>query len=427
MTKINSHVSTAQERESAHAEDMADFRKKLDHATKILEILNQEKPVIDEGKRKETKTLIFGAGASVPFFAPQRLDTAYLTNQISDKNTWEKVFDKYNLIMQRAEYYTDLHFADIVRLIDNIKMKKPQFNFEEIANDIDKLSLFKYDMVSNLMLPEEIEECESLSKTYSVQPTKYWKDIPFLLRMIIAESIIDVQKNKSPKYDVLLKYQKAFLNNVSDKDNTSIISFNYDDLLLDSFAGFETGFDSAGQFNCRQLNDARKTIIFPHGHIRFFFYDKATVKYFDNAASADCARWKNLFSKRTGETLTVAIGKNNSYTCNTFITTGQNKPNGFNLEPYNVYMEKIEKDIRQSSELVIIGYSFEDNYFNEILKTCPAKRIVIVDYKENAQKESAFKDIIKDKCGASFLDSITDFYFKGYAKFLEEYNNGRIK
>lgn len=40
------------------------------------------------------QTIIFGAGASVPYFNP-RLSTSYLTSKVSDFNEWDRVMKKY--------------------------------------------------------------------------------------------------------------------------------------------------------------------------------------------------------------------------------------------------------------------------------------------------------------------------------------------
>jgi hypothetical protein len=279
------------------------------------------------------------------------------------------------------------------------------------------LSYYGFDNISSLSSNQEKNECVGLCKRYGVTPTVNWKDIPFLLRMIIAKYILDLQTQKVQNYDDLINYQKNFIDSYSNNNDTTIISFNYDDVLLDSKINFENGFDANGDLDKNLLDKAKKTIIFPHGHIRFFFYDKDTVKYYDNASQAHKCRWDNLFSIFVDATLTLTIGKK-AYTYNTFITTGQHKTNGFNLEPYKTYESKMQLALKQSAELVIVGYSFNDDYVNDMLKLCLAKKITVIDCQKE-QNIASFQEKIKEKCGNAFFDS-TELYLKGYDKYLEE-------
>jgi hypothetical protein len=276
------------------------------------------------------------------------------------------------------------------------------------------LSYYGFDKISSLSSAQEKNECVSLCKLYGVTPTFNWKDIPFLLRMIIAEYILCLQTQKVQNYDDLINYQKNFIDSYSNNNETTIISFNYDDVLLDSKINFENGFNANGDLDNNLLDKAQKTIIFPHGHIRFFFYNQDTVKYYDNASQADGCRWNNLFST----TSTFTRGKQ-AYTHNTFITTGQHKTNGFNLEPYNTYVNKMQSALKQSTELVIVGYSFNDDYINDMLKQCPAKKITVVDCQADVYLQNLFRQKIEQKCGNAFFDS-AELYLKGYDKYLEE-------
>jgi hypothetical protein len=82
------------------------------------------------------KTLLFGAGASVPFFCPQ-LSTTELTDQISNSCKWKNIVDKYNDKKEECDKHNGspdsngllLNHTQIVTLIGNIRKKKSRLQF----------------------------------------------------------------------------------------------------------------------------------------------------------------------------------------------------------------------------------------------------------------------------------------------------------
>lgn len=88
------------------------------------------------------KTLIFGAGASIPFFKPV-LNTAYLTNKVCDKTEWDRVIDKVRAY--KGEEHVIVESSIIMSIIDAIRKFQPTANFEQIAEVIDKISSYGFD------------------------------------------------------------------------------------------------------------------------------------------------------------------------------------------------------------------------------------------------------------------------------------------
>lgn len=123
-----------------------------------------------------------------------------------------------------------------------------------------------------------------------------WRDVPFLFREIIAEAILDLEKNhKTANYQELEDLQREFIRMVSEKsENTSVLSFNYDDCVINSLdgLGFEKGFSLTDQYYLRQIDPdkfmkANKFVYFPHGHLKFQFTDNDNVTFWGDSEQAN--------------------------------------------------------------------------------------------------------------------------------------------
>ena len=334
------------------------------------------------------KTIIFCAGASIPFFDPQ-LTTNYLTKVISDKNKWQSSIDRFTLNRENILLPSS---DEIIETIEIIKQINSEYNFEQITEIIDKIASWSFDNIpKNNMLNAYIGTLIRCKKLVSCNNFQNWQHIPFILRMIIAETILELeQNNKSKNYSELIKTQHEFIESYSESDKVSIVSFNYDDILLRSIEnlGFEKGFNKLDlrgrRLDVKALNFASKSIYFPHGHLRFNFLDDENVEYYSDPQDAHEARWDN--SNSIYSPLSITRGKF-AYNFNTFITTGQTKDDSFNLMPYSFYYQKLATDLLNSTEIVLIGYSFGDEHLNRLLISflaiSPANKVLIVDYYQN--------------------------------------------
>lgn len=217
------------------------------------------------------KTLIFGAGASIPFFEP-KLSTKYLTDKIIDRQEWDKVIAIVKSI--KGEDYIIVKTEIVLQIIQTIQKIKPNANFEEIAEVIDKLSSLGLDRIpDHNMFNTIIHVMNTGFKPTEKMPFGCeWAMIPFLLREIIAMSIIELQNNhKIMDYDNLISLQKDFINSICEKDDdVSIMSLNYDECVLKSLEGlgFEKGFKTKNEHYLMQLDiptfmSAKKSCIFP--------------------------------------------------------------------------------------------------------------------------------------------------------------------
>lgn len=414
------------------------------------------------------QTVIFGAGASVPFFSPV-LNTRYLTYKVSDKAEWDRVMRKYRVYKSDQELVPSSLVVDV---ISRIKFYKPNAHFEQIAEIIDKISSYGYDHIpfNNMMnLQWAVMRSYGFNSTNSMHLfDSGWRDVPFLLREIIAESILHLKEShKSKQYDLLMGLQRDFLDFVSKQsEETSVLSFNYDDCVIDSIngLGFEKGFAKTSNVYQQQLDpsrflNAKQVVYFPHGHIKYQFTDSDNVTFWSDSKRANEERWNHIDSCMMGSTLTLLDGKY-SYNFNTFITTGQTKDDSFNHLPYSAYYQRLAYDLVKSDVVYLIGYSFGDDHVNRLLqsflKIKSTNKVYVVDYYKddisltdeyrdthniitkihtvfgtlwqlkvdyNSQKQPIDKakvNAINSQGYGELFDNVF-FYKKGYDSFLREY------
>lgn len=415
------------------------------------------------------KTFIFGAGASIPFFSPV-LSTAYLTDRICIQKEWDRVMDKYKFY--KGKNHLMIPSTTVLQVIDTILRIQPNANFEQIAEIIDKISSYGFDRIpTNNMMNLLISVMNTGFDPNNKNPfSSEWSDIPFLLREIITEAILELQNHhKAIEFKQLIELQHKFIEAVCNKDDEiSVMSLNYDDCVYDSLdgLGFEKGFSPVDQHYLRQIDvgkfmHAKKVIYFPHGHLKFQFTDNDNVTFWYDSNLANEERWKGINGTALGSTLTVLPGKF-AYNYNTFLSTGQTKDDGLNHLPYAIYYQRLAIDLFKSDTVYVIGYSFGDSHVNRLLRSflqlSTNNRIIIIDYypspvtmvneymdpnniitkinqnfgtewqimiDQNSKKRPANPDEIKklNTCGYGNLFSQVLFYKKGYKEFLNEFNN----
>lgn len=418
-------------------------------------------------------SVLFGAGASRNFFKPT-LTTQYLTEAVKDPNNWNRVIKHYRAIKGPSIVIAEP--TEVVGLINLILGTNPDFNFEQIAEVLDKLCSYWFDSLPMNTMLGALEFI--FKKIYSGDVPwamcSGWDDIPFLFRQVITEAILDLQHNhKSLDYTALLSNQKTFIESLSKSDNDiSLISLNYDETLANSIEGlgFDTCFQESklpGQFNEIDINkffNCKKVIYYPHGHVRFRFTDQLNVEYYRNGNFANHQRWVGLDSAMPGANMPITKGKF-SYNFNSFITIGQTKDDILNYLPYSVYYQRMAIDLFKSDKLFIIGYSFGDDHINRFLKSYlksgQNKKVIIVDYynkpitmideyrdsenfilkiynvfgpewrvniNSNGQKVAWDVNEIATLNSSGFgkIFSQVYFYKKGYTEFLKDWINERI-
>lgn len=291
-------------------------------------------------------TILFGAGASIPFFDIP-LTTTYITKQILDIKNWEKVLKK--LTKAKNDGYDLIDISEVEPVLCDLSNSNFNLNFEDIAEVLDKLSSYGYDAIPQHNLLNTILKFFKPKITISAK----WHYIPFLLREIIANTIIDMHKNhRISNYDKMVSLQNNFIDSIRGEDNCiSLVSLNYDDIVpasVDVFNDISCHFTDntkrhKNTINIKEFFKSKTVAYFPHGHLRFVFTDELNVSYFKDIYQAEKERWDGLFNRGT----TNVVNGSFSYDFNTFITTGKTKDNAFNNMPYSIYYQRLAVTIQR--------------------------------------------------------------------------------
>lgn len=180
------------------------------------------------------KLLLFGAGASIPFFK-QPLTTAYITHEISNKRRWETILNEY--WRTHKEHISTPH--QIINLIKTIQSNFYNANFEDIGEVLDKLALLNwpYDYENKVIYKETIHsfiKCKVLKN--SIKRNYYSHIIPFFYRCVLLSILLEAENNHSHCYHKIIKKQMEFIDYYTKFDKkSSIVSLNYDDNLYQSY------------------------------------------------------------------------------------------------------------------------------------------------------------------------------------------------
>jgi len=309
------------------------------------------------------RILLFGAGASVPYFRPS-LTTNFLTKVVLNRRAWREIIQRYN--NRIAANRLQLNETNILNMLLDICNINDNQNFEQIIEIIDKICSYNFDNGDNKTI-------HNIFRYYGAPnycDYQEWGIIPFLSRQLISECILGLQtsnRHHVHDYDELLRLQRDFIQCMTKNDELSIITLNYDDILNESIQSLniENGFINE-RFSTRSFFDASNTISFPHGHIRFII-DGRGLRNISNLNEANNIRFNNLFTITLDETQFL-LNSNYSYVFNTSIVTGQLKESTFDENPFSAYYQKLAIDIFESQEIVIIGYSFQDSHLNRLLR-----------------------------------------------------------
>lgn len=311
-------------------------------------------------------TILFGAGASYPFYKTH-LSTNYITSQVKQEINWQDMLSNYRHV--NVEEYQE---PDIMFWIDFLNGSgNEDLNFEQLAEIVDKISSVQYDCFPQDNMLNRIVYALNANLQHRTQ-AQY---IPFFFREIIANIIIEQEmEGRMDNYEELQRLQQQLLKRISENsDQASVISLNYDECVpvsIDAIHEYDNCFRNERghgdmELDVRRFFETNKVVYYPHGHLRLVFNDKENVVYIPDIREAEQKRWNGLFNQGS----LVITQTPFCYDFNTFITTGQTKDNAFNNMPYAVYYQRMAIDFLTSDLIVLIGYSFGDPHFNRLLKS----------------------------------------------------------
>lgn len=366
--------------------------------------------------KKLNKILVlFGAGASIPFFESHKgeslLTTHAINNAIVDKDLWA------NALVNNSELKENVpHILLLLQKIQGILGETA--NFEDIAEIVDMVGAFCRDRFSSSVSNFTNLICSNVYGIdyYSLFENEFlspsYKYLPYFYREIIAEYISNLYTKPPTCYNTMVSLQSEFLKHLTEKyENIKLYTLNYDDCISDSIVeskiDFMNGFDSVTRFNDSSYFSSRYTISYLHGHIRMV---NSSRYYATMARNIDEARR----NRRTNYSSPFAQHNTNEGQddFNVFITTGKSKDTSLNYIPYTAYYSKLAYDAFDSNTLIIIGYSFNDLHINRLIEHYLSidanHHIVIVDYVPRG--ENGVADLNKYKTSLSQFVRWNGFY-----------------
>ena len=355
--------------------------------------------------------MIFGAGASAPFFCPP-LTSDTFTRAIQDEARWNSLLQRYAqkmgstycevgldsilCLIQRANNLTkDLNFEEIIELVDKYssyaigdsfhshsKIGTPNKGQHDLLNFFKANGFLGYNPVARAEVPVHLRLIVTAIEKFSsklklrffkvnepLECVQYWPEVPFLFRQLIAETIErSDRKFRSPDYCELLAKQSAFISWQLQEGDLSICTFNYDDVLPHTIRKgqipLETGFVSS-RFESVRFLHARSVLAFPHGHASWTLDDHG-IKSFPSISAANAWRLEHISDCGFDQT-TFLVDAQRSYDFNTFLTTGQDKESSLDRNPYCAYYQTIARDLLYADTVIVVGYSFRDPHIDRML------------------------------------------------------------
>ena len=316
--------------------------------------------------------IIFGAGASIPFFCPP-ITTDALTCAVQEKTKWKSLLERYIAAMGNEDCV--VNWDPILCLIQRARNIKKNLNFEQLIELIDKHSSYAIgdSVLVNSGIGIQSKRQHDLLKFFKVDwplgDGQYWDMVPFLFRQMIAEAIEKWDSLfRSPDYYNLLTKQSEFLSGQLQQGNLSVYTFNYDDVLPQTVPvekiPLETGF-VCDRFNSVKFLQAPSVLAFPHGHARWT-QDDCGIRSFSSISAANSWRLDHL-SDSGFEKTTCRVDAHGAYDFNTFLTTGQDKEPSFSRNPYCAYYQRLAHDLLYANAVIVAGYSFRDPHIDRLL------------------------------------------------------------
>lgn len=339
---------------------------------------------------KKKITFVLGAGTSLPFITNGEtcLSTKYLTEQVFDRNRWDAIYNEFRQNYPTEEH-PELNFQvtvdDILKVINKLKKinereipaqvregsKVPlpqkiddyygigEINFEHILYLLDKVCNYKDDRKSSIdNILFNIRGDDDIQRDQ-----RGWNYVPFLCREVLIKTILDLWESCDKKKAI--EGNKQFFTSVLERfDAVSIYSLNYDPLLYEATKQikvgdkvFRTGFPDVGEFNYKDFYESNNLIAFLHGHIGFVqegMFD--SMRLYDDYPNAQKKRISGV-PRRQVDYCRFGI-KRIHY--NVHITSGLEKFESFNDNPYAYYIQRFSKDVMESKYIVFIGGGLGD-------------------------------------------------------------------
>ena len=336
---------------------------------------------------KKKLLIVAGAGASVEFGMPSVNKINSLFDDWSNEILYVPLFGE--------SLYTFLK-KEIERSYNSVaKPIKSQTNFEEVL--YTALNLYsisnsnKSNPISAFSDFKSIPEINAFGKLRAIDSNDFITLVQYLIDKLLIEfrnKCSDLQNSKPNEINLV----NNFIDKLSDKYDVSILTFNYDNILLNALKNPVTGFDINGKFNPNLIlkNNNWNFIYHLHGSVHFDMLSNSNGLHEINF-NPDL---KSTFQQNSsGRSVDITIEELIVLTSS--IIAGYGKSYQIQRNPYYLYLSDFGRKIYQADALLFAGYGFNDLYINNLIRESfdfnRKRPVVVLTYSQDNEDPMQFR------------------------------------
>lgn len=348
--------------------------------------------------------LLTGAGFSIEFMRhnDRNLDTDFLTKLLIDSS----LFNEYTNILCNEQNDDIARLNTIQQLCSTVfdtlnQSGKSNLNFEHVIYGLECLLTPKTS--EDEPTEDEIKIQEQLS---GIKIGEFNRQYLYALKSFILDVVGLFQKSD---IDDFIERFKEHLNN---SYITNHFTLNYDDLFVTNYELIIFDYETSLRF--KHFKEENIESYFLHGSIYFWRGESLGV---GNKEFASDTRKGLLDSKSYFN----AIGNTTDKSFYDSLIIGISKRMKLENNGYKQMFEKFKITICEVDELLIVGYSFNDEHINDVLrqiKNPSLSKITIVD-KKDEHDAAKFEESVRSYLN---LDSINiEFHLNGTSYFINKW------
>lgn len=351
---------------------------------------------------KQDTLVLTGAGFSSPImrYKNYRLDSAFLTKLLCDvefmKELHFEIYDSLPSSNQIIVCELANQLLNDLKINQESKESSVEPNFEQVfylIENIINLSSRNQSINDSFILSVLCDLKEAYSD-YVVNPMDLYSFQEFML------DVISLFKAPEEYLSLLSKYFMQLMN----KSYLQYYTLNYDSLIVDILASINTKYNdleitknfnlgcmygaSGGGINAKDIfhtnpifKNRKNSMFYLHGSVYYTdSWDTKIISFEDRKLISPSSR--NLMHLMGMPKPNNHINSDGGYKFDQSFITGLNKNIKLTEEPYASIYAKFRIDLYNADNLVIMGYSFNDEHINAIIASSPPKlkKITIVDY-----------------------------------------------
>jgi hypothetical protein len=338
--------------------------------------------------KKKKLLLITGAGSSIDFGMPT-------VSSIDDLfEDWAKEIiplkgdpnkSLYTWVKEKHKDYLLQNPRNRINIINNFE--NLLFTIQTLSSlSSDELLKVNNNRLNPFITVNDFPEIIGLFKQEKIADSN---DFSFLHSYLVDKLLEYLRdKCKTLSFDKIkeLESLSSFFRTLKEDFEIGFINLNYDNIILSSLPGLQTGFDISGRFERDILYNSEWNFCYHlHGSIYF------DMKGGDDNKEMHKILWNYDLSSQFSQN---SSGRNSNHTneginhLNSCIITGLDKTNQLLREPFCSYFMQLDKLIYESDAILFIGYGFGDLHLNSLFPFIrydknKKRKVVIIDYADD--------------------------------------------